>query len=206
MSGSDRAKSLTSDAADGWIRERLAPREARAVAYVSHLLSQVRALPKFASSEAVADLDRVVWFACFDSFFMSVRVLSEYFVRMPSRDRTARDLLESWEPPDGDAAKRLGDDHWLVSSRHVAHLSKHLIPDNADDVAVIDLAEASMRRIVDDVDEVVSAFVSAYLASDNPVHARQVAQLQRRLQNPSDSALAEVSCHTSATHRDPIGR
>lgn len=179
MSGVDRSTPGVPVAADQWIRDQLAPREGRALAYVGHLLDQVRALPKYASPEAVADMDRVVWFACFDSFWMGIRLLSEYFVRMPSRDRTARDLLGSWNPPDCGAARRLRDDHWLASSKHFTHLSTALIPDNADEISVVDQSAASLMRIVEDVDVVVNAFVTTYLASNNPAYATQARRLQR---------------------------
>lgn len=150
--------------ADSWFD---VPVEERVIDVLADVMMSLRDLPPFArdgSPIAVGSYWFPVYQACLESFFTKARLAAEFFVKMPSRDFTARTFVPDWEPPPG-VANRL-ERVWLMTSRHIVHLSKDRVPTNPDDWRAEDTTYGGMMRITRDAYRALTAFVDAYEAAD----------------------------------------
>ncbi|MGH3712943.1 MAG: hypothetical protein ACRDT4_05705 [Micromonosporaceae bacterium] len=138
--------------------------ERQAITHVSLALTQVRDLPQYAAHDAA--VDPTVRIACLEAFYVSVRLLAEFFVRKPAgkhEDYTAWSFLPSWQPAPEDAAGRLGE-QWTIASQQVMHLSKKRIQEDVNNPRHEDTSEDGLRKIAADCDAVLRSFTEAYEA------------------------------------------
>ena len=138
------------------------PPERRVIWFVGFAMQQVRQLPPYACDDSTR-VDSVAWSACREAFYLNVRLVAEFFVKMPERDYTARSFLPSWEPP-GDLAARI-QRAWGIASKHVMHMSRDRVPADVEDVEPEDTSEAGLSALAQDCQSIAVAFVEAYTAA-----------------------------------------
>jgi hypothetical protein len=139
-----------------------APGDPRAVAEAKQAcwaLLMVTALPKHIADE---DFPRLVRAACAESFFMNVRVLTDFYVMMtkdPEKQIHRHSFLPGWNPDDGREVRELRERWSDFATTQVAHLLARRIPDDAD--PIVNRAPERLRLIADDLLTVADAFVGA---------------------------------------------
>lgn len=113
---------------NGW---QTTPHE-RALDFVKLAVAQVRDLLPYVTGEREIE-PPPVRVACVESFAMNVRLIGDFlFKSRQSRDVRAKDFLPKWKL-DVALQARLTESYNLAS-RHVAHLSKERVPEDASDV------------------------------------------------------------------------
>lgn len=126
-------------------------------AAVGHSLLSLHDLLRLAHDGASIPID--ARFGCLEAFYMHARLVHEFFVKMPPKDRTARDFLPEWEPPDALRARL--ERVWLVASKHVVHLSRERVRD-PDNFIPEDTSLPGLTTIARDCYCVAAAFVARY--------------------------------------------
>lgn len=154
------------------------PVEERALETLGRVMLNLRDLPAFACNRSVLNRG-TIWFpaylACVDAFFVNARLAAEFFVRMPSRDFTASIFVPSWAPPPG-VATRL-DRVWLMTSKHIVHMSRDRVPVSAENWQQEDLNYGALMRINRDAYSAFNAFVEEYAAGGGP-HAALLQEMR----------------------------
>ena len=124
-------------------------------AYLSESLDMVGQLP----GRLAVERDPVVAYACLEACLVHVRLLAEFLVRRPERDFSALDFL--WPVPSSPAAKRLRTKWWDVASQQVVHFSRNRIPEDVQNVEVVEDVVAWLCEAATDVFSVAEEFVEA---------------------------------------------
>jgi hypothetical protein len=118
----------------------------------------VTALPKHVADESFPQYVRA---ACAESFFMNVRVLTDFYVTRqdPEKQIHRYSFLPGWDAEDGrevrDLRKRWSD----YTTVQVAHLLTRRIPDAAD--PIVNVHAEQLRLIARDVLTVADEYVQA---------------------------------------------
>jgi hypothetical protein len=127
--------------------------ELRALSFTDFAVDQVRQLAPFLPDGH--GLDGVTRAAFMESFWVNVRLLTEFLTRDPnSKDWRARDFVPGWTSQDTAAVARLTD-AWTLASRHVMHLSKDRTPDLPD---IGPVTAEQIQRIAEDCRAVYNEF------------------------------------------------
>lgn len=139
------------------------------------------------------------------SFFISVRTVAEFFVRMPARDYTARDYLTGWQPRKA-LAKRL-DHQWWWASKHTVHMSRERVPEDASEWSLGDGSYRALTAIARDCWTVAEEFTSAYEAVDGEyaVHFRDMVSGTRILTRKEQTYWAKVRMENRRREFDAAG-
>lgn len=131
--------------------------------HIAAAMQDVRDLPEFARDgswleESVLTIPAFI--GCRTAFFMGVRTVAEFFVRMPRGDYTARTYLPNWTPRPA-LAKRL-DVVWLRASKHIAHMSLERVPASAEAYQPWDCSLRALRAIGRDCWKILDEFATTY--------------------------------------------
>lgn len=136
-----------------WWNKKM-PAEERALGFVDHAMDQVEGLLPYISGPS--SLPGVVRVACIESFWVNVRLLTEFLVKLTqdTRNCDARAFVPTWTKPTGDVAERLLSD-WNTASAYVMHMGKERAPDDLADITPVteeDLRQTAVdcRRIYDE--------------------------------------------------------
>ncbi|WP_432079674.1 hypothetical protein [Streptomyces sp. YPW6] len=106
------------------------------------------------------DIPGVLRVACIESFWVNVRLLVEFLVKLThdSRNADARALVPDWQKPTGDTADRLLKD-WNTASAHVMHFANERAPEDLADIDPI--TDEDLKRVARDVRTVYDQFCQA---------------------------------------------
>jgi hypothetical protein len=105
---------------------------------VLHLDNAAKMVNELAEYTDDGSLPSVVQNACLESFFVNVRLPSEFLLMKStnSMDFQARELVPDYQPAQGEVAARLLE-WWQIASSHVVHFGKARLADReADDLHV----------------------------------------------------------------------
>jgi hypothetical protein len=139
------------------------PTERRALDALSHVMLNLSDLPRWAcdtSSLQRSPLTFPVYIACVESFLTNARLAAEFFWKMPRQDITARSFVPDWAPPTAIGARL--ERVWLMTSKHIVHLSHERIPETPADWRQEDLSFAALMRINRDAFRALKLFGDAY--------------------------------------------
>lgn len=145
------------------------PIEERVLDTLGHVMMNLRDLPVFACDRSVLNHGTIwlpAYVACVDAFFVNARLASEFFVKMPERDFTARMLLPTWHPPHGPATRL--EHVWSMTSKHIVHMSKDRVPTDPESWQQEDMSYRALMRINRDAYAAFSSFVAEYTINDAP--------------------------------------
>ncbi|MER8233643.1 hypothetical protein [Streptomyces sp. NPDC094049] len=135
------------------------PSDARTRAFVDMAMAQVEGCQNYLA--ATNGIPGVVRVACIESFWVNVRLLVEFLVKLPNdpRNANARTLVPDWQKPTGGLADRLLKD-WLTASANVMHFDKkERAPKDLADVTP--MSDEDYQRIARDVRTVYEQFCKA---------------------------------------------
>lgn len=138
----------------------------RILDHLAKAMMDVRDLPEFAYDGSWLERSTRTFPAaagCRDAFYVAVRCVAEFFVRMPSRDYSARDFLPTWQPRKALAARL--DRVWWVASKHVVHMSRDRVPPDMTGWAPEDTSYRGLRAVGRDCWKVLAEFTDAYTAA-----------------------------------------
>ncbi|MFG3140928.1 hypothetical protein ACGFZA_32580 [Streptomyces sp. NPDC048211] len=118
---------MASNPPASWWASQLTP-ERRALHFIEYTAAQIDQLAPLLPDGL--GMDEVVRAACIESFWVNVRLLTEFLTHdKEKRDWRAVDFVPGWATTDAEAKSRLKD-AWVLASRHVMHLSKDRTPDH----------------------------------------------------------------------------
>jgi len=104
--------------------------------------------------------------ACLESFFINLRLLTEFLNSTSSRAKrdliTRHDFLPGWDLPDGARKDSISQTHKFISDQ-VGHLNRARVPENAS--GIIDVTPMALRTQALNVYEAMQLFVDALTAA-----------------------------------------
>lgn len=139
------------------------PTERRALDALSHVMLSLTDLPRWACDDSPlqrSSLTFPIYIACVESFYTNARLAAEFFWKMPRQDITARSFVADWAPPAAIAARM--ERLWLMTSKHIVHLSHERIPETPADWRQEDLSLAALMRINRDAFRALKLFAESY--------------------------------------------
>lgn len=139
------------------------PTERRALDALSHVMLNLTDMPRWACDNSPlqdSTLTFPIYIACVESFFTNARLAAEFFWKMPKQDITARSFVADWAAPPAIAARM--ERLWLMTSKHIVHLSQERIPETPADWRQEDLSLAGLMQINTDAFGALKLFTEAY--------------------------------------------
>ncbi|MFB7424717.1 hypothetical protein ACFC0K_15740 [Streptomyces hydrogenans] len=140
-----------------WWNQNYQP-DARTLDFVDMAMRQVEGCRDYLTKDEA--LPGVLRVACIESFWVNVRLLTEYLVKFTTHadDIHVHDLVPNWEEPVGEVADRLKKD-WITASKHVMHFSKQRTPEDLADITPV--SNEDHERIARDLRTVYDQFCQA---------------------------------------------
>jgi hypothetical protein len=157
----------------------LARKETRQRLNVEQALDMVTSLPRYAALDSFPEevLPPILRIASLESYLVNVRLLGDFFIRMPSEDFSARSFVSSWKMPYDDSwrpsdvepgtpVQRLNY-RWNLISQAVVHFGQARVPnwEEMDQPIGTDLAD--LEQWTDDCLTILRRFVNALAASNS---------------------------------------
>ncbi|MGW1157751.1 hypothetical protein ACWD48_05895 [Streptomyces sp. NPDC002519] len=138
-----------------WWNKHLPP-EDRALGFVDHAMDQVEGLLDYITGPPTTPW--VIRVACIESFWVNVRLLTEFLVKLTNETRNcdARAFAPTWTKPTGDTAQRLLND-WNTASAYVMHMGKELAPEDLTDITPV--TDEDLRQTAYDCRTVYEEFI-----------------------------------------------
>lgn len=137
--------------------------ERRALDALSHVMLNLTDMPRWACDDSPlqrSTLTFPIYIACVESFFTNARLAADFFWKMPKQDITARSFVPDWAAPAAIAARM--ERLWLMTSKHIVHLSRERIPVTPADWRQEDLSLAALMGINRDAFKALELFSEAY--------------------------------------------
>jgi hypothetical protein len=139
------------------------PWERRAFNALAGVMLNLTDMPRWSCDESPlqrSTLTFPVYLACVNSFFTSARLAAEFFWKMPTQDITARSFVEDWSAPPAIAGRM--QRVWLMTSKHIVHLSQARVPSAPGEWIEEDLSLTALMQINEDAFSSLKLFADAY--------------------------------------------